>query len=514
MTPKTATPQAPERTGGPPPRDGDPSPAGTGDGRPAVTEGPGGRAIAAPSTPPRPLAPEPEGEPIEKRPRRSRGWLKWAVAAAVALGIGLFVSWRAGQPITVEVVRPQRRQVTETVAASGRVSGRRETVVGAPVSGVVAELYVHEGDRVRQGQVLARIQNNVALAQVRQAEQALRTARAQLVQAAAGPRPSELNAARANVQEAEAMVRQRRAQLAQAQAAVAQAEARQELARTNLQRMRYLYSQGAIARQAVDQAEAEYRTAVAEVTSAREGVATARALLAAAEAALSAARAQLRTLEAGPRAEVVEVARQRVREAEAALQVARSQAQNAFVRAPFAGTVTEILAEVGAPVGPSSGVVRLVETGAPEIRVDVDESNLADLHGGQRAVITSSTFRRPRLTGRVNEIGARVNPQRGTVEVKIVPDQSPAWLRPGATVNVNIITAQSVSRLVVPRSAIRREGDRSVVLVVRNGRAVPQPVVIGPVEGDLVPVLEGLRPDDQVVLQADRVQPGASVRPR
>jgi HlyD family secretion protein len=162
-----------------------------------------------------------------------------------------------------------------------------------------------------------------------------------------------------------------------------------------------------------------------------------------------------------------------------------------------------------------------VQTTRPEIHVDVDESNLADIRVGQRAVTTSSTFRNARLEGRVTEIGAQVDPTRGTVEITVVPESEPAWLRPGMTVNVNIITAEGRSRLVVPRSAVRREGGqtgaepvfgRSEVLVVREGQAVAQPVVLGPVQGDMVPVLEGLSPKDQVIRDAERVQPGARVR--
>ena len=306
-------------------------------------------------------------------------------------------------------------------------------------------------------------------------------------------------------------MRQRQAQLAQARAAVTQAEARRVLAAQNLERNRYLFHEGAIARQAVDQAVSEDAVAAAEVTAARDAVTTAEANLAAAQAGVTAAREQLRTLAAGPRSEAVGVARQRVREAEAALQVAREQAQNAIIRAPFAGTVTEIISELGAPVA-NNGVLRLVQTSRPEIRLDVDESNLADLKTGQRAVITSSTYRTARLEGRVSEIGAQVDPARGTVQIKIVPDSSPSWLRSGETVNVNIIVAQDVPRLVIPSTTVRTQGDTRVVLVVRDGQAVARPVVLGAVEGETVPVLDGVSLDDRVVRYADQVQPGARVQ--
>jgi HlyD family secretion protein len=200
-------------------------------------------------------------------------------------------------------------------------------------------------------------------------------------------------------------------------------------------------------------------------------------------------------------------------EAEAAFRVAREQAEAAIVRAPFPGTVTRIVAEPGAPVG-TGGVVRMVQTARPEIEADVDESNLADLRVGQPAIVTSTTFRSARLEATVTQIGAQVDVARGTVEVTVVPKRNPQWLRPGQTVDVNIITAEEVPRLVVPRSALRRQGARTVVLEVRNGRAIAQPVLTEPVEGDLVPVLEGLTREEWIVRNAARIEPGTRVAPR
>lgn len=486
--------------------------------RPAESEAPEPRSPAPAGQDERGSATSPRRQTAPPPVPRRKRWrvstpAAWVVVILVlaAIGVGLRL-WRAGGPIPVDVTGPALRPVTLTIAASGRVGGRHETTVGAAVQGTVAELEVEEGDFVRRGQVLARVRDDVAEAQVRQAEQAVRTAGARLAQASAGPRPSELSAQRAQVREAEATVAQREAQVDQARAAVTQTEARLDLARRNVERYRYLLSQGAIARQTVEQAQTEDRATQAELASARKGVATAEANLAAARASMAAARAQLRTLEAGPRPEAVAVARQQVREAEATLRVARKQAQNAVVRAPFDGTVTQIIAERGASVT-TAGILRLVQTVRPEIRADVDESNLADLRVGQRAIMTSTTFRNAVLEGRVTRIGAQVDPNRGTVEITVVPKEAPDWLRPGQTVDVNVI-GPTQPRLIVPRSALRWEGDRTVVMVVRDGRAVAQPVIISPVEGDTVPVLDGLSPNDRILVNAEQAPPGAPVRVR
>ena len=73
-------------------------------------------------------------------------------------------------------------------------------------------------------------------------------------------------------------------------------------------------------------------------------------------------------------------------------------------------------------------MVRLVSS-ALEIRLDVDEGNLADLAVGQEAVISSSVFPGDAFHGRVSEIGAAVDQTRGTVTVRVLPLQPPDWLR-------------------------------------------------------------------------------------
>ena len=84
--------------------------------------------------------------------------------------------WQARRPREVALIQPTLTTITETIASSGRVGGRTETFVGAQATGIVDKLFVREGDRVTAGQQLAILKNDVAEAQVAQAQQAVRTA--------------------------------------------------------------------------------------------------------------------------------------------------------------------------------------------------------------------------------------------------------------------------------------------------------------------------------------------------
>jgi RND family efflux transporter MFP subunit len=376
---------------------------------------------------------------------------------------------------------------------------------------------------VAAGQQLAVLKHEVTEAQVAQAQAALNTARAQLAQTARAPLSSDIAAAAEQVRQAHAQMDQQRAtvlqaqQLAvQAQALLSELEAERELAVKQYERSAQLRTRGFVSQAEFEQAEVNARVAEEKVRAQREmlgvfqtNVRATQAGVAAAQANVRAQEARLQTVQSDPRPEDIQVAQERVEEAEHALRVARQQAATAIVTAPFAGLVTAVHVEVGSSVG-ADGVLQLVSSAA-EIRVDVDESNLADLVVGQAAVISSSTFQNSTCDGTVTKIAAAVDAVRGTVMVTIIPSAPPDWLRPGQTVNVSILTKPAVQRLLVPATALTRVGDRTGVLVVEHGRALYKPVLTRPPTAQGVPVLAGLTAQERVIANAQGVEPGDAV---
>ena len=413
---------------------------------------------------------------------RNRSWGKWIVALLLLVAIAFVFLWLFRRPKLVTVVHPQRVSLTETIASSARVGGVQETAVGAQFSGTVEHLFVKLGDRVKAGQPIATLQNNVTQQQTTQAKVAVDTARARLAQVSRSPLPSEIDEAVHQVNEAKAQVAQARTDL--------------DLAAKEFDRNRQLYQQGLIPKNEFEKAESNRNSLEARLRTAR--------------ATVKSRQARLETLQHGPVAEDVEVARAQLAEANQALVVAEHQSKEATVTAPFAGVITALNAQEGQTVG-SNGVVSLVSDDL-EIRVDLDENNLADLELGQRAVLSSSAFGGKSFDGKLTDIGASVDEARGIVTVKITPDQPPDWLRPGQTVNVNLVTNEQVDRLVVPPSAVVRQGSRSVVRVVENGHVEEQPVITRPAVPQGIPVGAGLSESDDVIVDGGNVKVGQAVR--
>ena len=392
--------------------------------------------------------------------------------------------WFQRRPTLVSVVRPERVSLTETIASSARVGGIQESAVGAQFTGTVEHLFVRRGDRVQAGQPIATLRNEVTQQQKAQAATAVATAQARLAQVSKAPVRSEMDEATHQVTEAKAQVAQINAELT--------------LANTQFERNQQLFHSGLIPRSEFDASQSNQQSL--------------QSRLRAAKATVKVREAKLETLQKTPLAEDVQVARAQLSEAEQALRVAEQQSKEATVTAPFAGVITEINAEQGQTVT-ANGVVNLVSDSL-EIRVDLDENNLADLELGQSAILSSSAFTDTTFQGRLTDIGAAVDEARGIVTVKITPDNPPAWLRPGQTVNVNLLTNEKVDRLIVPSTAVLRQGSRTVVMAVQDGHVVEKTVLTRPAVPQGIPTAGGVTEADEVIVNPSGITAGDAVRIR
>src|SRR5262249_5439533 len=149
--------------------------------------------------------------------RAPQPWLRRVGVPVLAALLVVVLLWQWHQAKIVALVRPTLTTITESLATTGRVVGVTETVVGAQATGIVDKLFVREGDQVTAGQQLAVLKHDVAAAQVAQAQAALHTAQAQLVQVARAPLPSDVEAATEQVRQARAQLEQQRVVVIQVQ---------------------------------------------------------------------------------------------------------------------------------------------------------------------------------------------------------------------------------------------------------------------------------------------------------
>jgi HlyD family secretion protein len=331
--------------------------------------------------------------------------------------------------------------MVQTVVATGRVVSVSRVQVGSEITGILLERRVQEGDHVQAGEVLAVLRADDLGAGVREAEAAL----AQL----------------------------RKSVRPQALAAVRQADAQLEQASREAQRRRQLFQRRLIARETLEQAE--QAETVARTTAER-------------------ARLTAQSLAAGNPDEVLVVER---------LAAARAALAKTFIRAQVAGTVLTRNAEPGDLIQPGRVLFEIARQGDTELLVPLDEKNLGVLALGQQAQCIADAYPTRPFTARVSLIAPSVDPQRGSVDIRLKVDPVPDFLKQDMTVSVNIETGRRMRALVVPNDSLEsNDGRAATVWLVRDGKARRARVRLGLQGLAATEITGGLKAGDWVLVAA------------
>ena len=334
--------------------------------------------------------------------------------------------------------------LVQTVVATGRVVTVSRTQVGSEITGVVLKRLVQEGDRVTRGDLLLVLRSDELTAQVRQAEAALN-------ELMSSTRP------------------QASVDLANTQVQLAQAS-------RELQRRRILAKDSVISKEELEQSEKAESLARNNVES---------------------ARLKALALAPGKAEEIV------LRERLFALQAQLAKTQ---VRSEVTGIVLTRNVEPGDLVQPGMTLFTIALDGNTEIRVPLDERNLPRLALQQNASVIADAYPDRPFPAQINFIAPSIDPERGTVEVRLTVDPVPDFLRQDMTVSVNIETDQRAHARVIPNDALSNvQGNKAIVLLLRDGKIHRQTVTLGLRGLAMSEVVSGLQDGEQVL--ADAVSP-------
>ncbi|MEO0968781.1 MAG: biotin/lipoyl-binding protein, partial [Cyanobacteria bacterium J06639_18] len=255
------------------------------------------------------------------------------------------------ESITQLTVPVTAKNVTLRIEASGRAVPIKNVNLSPKNQGTLTSLYVEQGDRVKKGQIIARMDSADVRARILQARANLEQSKAQLEQAKNGSRPQEITQARARLRQVEAQltaakVGNRPQEIAQAKAQVASVKARVDLSSERLRRYRALHTEGAVEKDTLDQYVSEDNTAKANLQEAEKRLAllesgTRSEEIARLEASVAESREALKLLEKGSRPEEIAQRGAAVAASEAQLKTEQVNLENTIIRAPFSGVITQ-----------------------------------------------------------------------------------------------------------------------------------------------------------------------------
>ena len=389
---------------------------------------------------------------------RGRVWriLAASMGVLVLIAGGVF-ALRSRMPV-VEVATAQAPVTpgTETLLnASGYVTPRRRATVAAKITGRVTIVLFDEGMSVREGQLLATLDDS-------DVKRAL-----------------------------DAAVADRNA----SQAAIADFQVQLKYAQLALHRTQQLHDAQVQSQDALDIAGTNVDSLKAKITLAKDQVAA------------SAAR----------------------------IDQAQQNVDNCQIRAPFSGIIVSKDAQVGEIVSPLSagggftrtGIATIVDMNSNEIEVDVNEAYIARVQPGQKVTATLDAYPDWQIPSHVRTIIPTADRQKATVKVRISFEKLDPRILPDMGVKVAFLSAEPAhtkgmnqnkapaAKAVIPRSAVRGQGDAAYVLAVHDGKLERRAVSIGRTVEGSIEVMAGVNQGDELVVSGpENLQDGEQVATR
>lgn len=378
--------------------------------------------------------------------------MAWVAVLLLAL-VWPFASIGLRQTVGVQVV--QWRPLVQSVVVTATAQTPHRASIGAQMAGQIHDVLVLEGDVVQAGQVLVRLDDREVRAAADAAAQAV--AQAQLRQT--------------QWHEVIAPQAEQNARLAQANLAQA---------RSQYERQQRLFATGFIGQAALDDAERAFKVVLAQA---------------------SVADAQRRAnLAGGLEQRLVDSAQAQAR---SALAAARTRLSYATVRAPFAGRVVQRVCEPGDMVQAGKLLLVLAPDQGVELIAQVDERHLPLLREGLLANASADAFVDQPFVATVSSISPGVDPQRGSVQVKLAVIDAPDFIRQDMTVSVAIEVVRKDQAVVVPRDAVHEAAGQAawVWMLDADSRVLRTPVKIGLREAGWLEVASGLKPGERIVAE-------------
>jgi membrane fusion protein, multidrug efflux system len=313
-----------------------------------------------------------------------------------------------GGPTQVSVAVVQPRAFADTIEVLGVAKGRQSVTLTAAATQLVERVRFSDGQRVPRGAVLV---------ELRSTEQ---------------------------------------------DAGVAQAQARLVQAQRAYERYRALGDRGFASKAAIDQYEAAYRSAQADVAA------------------------------------------------------ARARENDRVIRAPFAGVVGLSDVAPGALVNPGAPIVTLDDLSAVRVDFQVPERYIAQLREGQEILATVDAFPGETITGRISRLDTRVDERTRAITARAEFANPGGRLKSGMLVRVGVSRGQR-QNLSAPESAVAVQGDAAFVYVIRQmgerTMAEQRPIATGVRQQGYVEILDGVRPGERIVADGlNKIQPGQPIR--
>ena len=361
-------------------------------------------------------------------------------------------------PPPVQVTAVSQATIQRIVSGDGAIFPRDQANLMPKLTAPVQKFYVNRGDHVKQGQLLAVLENRDLVDATVESKGTLEQAESNLRTTEGATVPESVVKAQIDVQTAR--------------------EARDN-ARKILESRQQLFKEGALAGRLVDESQAAYSQAEGQYRAAEE---------------------HLKTLQSVAKEEQIKTAAAQVQSAKA--HVASTETQVAYSRivSPISGVVADRPLNAGEMANPGSPIITIVDISRVIARIEIPQAEASTVKVGQIATLTQPDSK-DEVEGKVTVVSPATDPSTTTVQVWIQIDNPGERLKPGMAMHAAIATEVYKAATVVPVAAILpgETGGTAVLTVSSDSVVHKRAVALGVRQGGQVQVLSGVNPGEEVV---------------
>lgn len=366
-----------------------------------------------------------------------------------------------GLEVKTDTAKRQTFLITVTATVTGTIKAEKDGSISAQRAGRIERLFFDEGSTVDNKSIIAELDSENALIDLKLSEATLQKAKAKL---------SEMNTAfgafKADVE----------ADILKNKAILMEAEKR-------FKRAKELIKQGYITEAELDLTEKEYEVAKASYESAL-----------AKRGHVEAKIHEIRMQEAA------------VKEAEQSFLMAKLNYDYSFIRSPIDGIITSKKVKLGDTVSKGTVLGTVVSPESLYVEGLIDEADIAKVSLGKEAHVTMDAYYGEIFKGIVYRISPVVTggkQETRTFEVRIRLKEPPKTIKPGMSAEVEIIVDKIENALVVPSQAIFERQKDSFLFVVRDSKARLTQVQIGRSSWTFTEILSGIKEGDEIIINPD-----------
>ncbi len=404
--------------------------------------------------------------------------IPWLLIGAVTLslvGAAGWYTWNQSQTqsqqatLQTETAPVVQQDLTINIAAAGVIKPITPVNISPKQQGRLAVLYVDQGNRVKAGQLLARMDDSNLKGQLLQAKGSLEAAQANYEKLKAGNRPQEIIQAQRNLQQAQADL---------------------IASRSTYESNVSLYTSGAVSKNALDISRSQFESAQSKIASLQE----------------------VYELEkVGSRKEDIKAAHAQVDQAQGNLETIQAQVNDTEIRAPFDGIITQKYANPGAFVTPTTSASAtssatsssiLAMAGELEGLADVSESDIRNVHPGQPVDVKVDAYPGRLFHGKVRLVSpeAVVTQNVTSFEVRCILEDPQHQLKSGMNMTANFLVGTHKNALLVPTTAVVSQAEGTGVYVQGHKHTHFKLIKVGRTVGTQSEVLSGLQKGDRVFI--------------